>query len=295
VPGVSATRWFDGPGPPERLAVLRVLTGAFATIYLVVRLPAFHGLGDAPARDFEPVGVLWWMASPLPAGVLSLVLAVTTMAGAAFASGAWFRVTGPGFAILLLVVTTYHSSWGQLLWFENLVTLHVLIVGCSPSADALSVDARDRPPAPGRAVYGWPVRLSALVTVVTYVLAGIAKLAEAGSSWVSGQTLVNHIAYSAARLEVLGASGSPAAALLVRHAWLLTPAAVLTLVLELCAPLALLGGKARDVWVVGVWLMHVGIAATMFVVFPYPLSLVAFAPLFRLERLVPQRFRAELT
>ncbi len=295
MPGVRPAAWFDGTGPPERLAVLRVLTGAFATIYLVVRLPAFHGLGDAPARDFEPVGVLWWMASPVPAGVLSAVLAVTTMAGAAFASGAWFRVTGPGFAILLLALTTYHSSWGQLLWFENLVTLHVLIVGCSPSADALSVDARDRPPATWRAGYGWPVRLAALVTVLTYVLAGIAKLAEAGSSWVSGQTLVNHVAYSAARLEVLGASASPLASLLVRHAWLLTPAAVLTLVLELGAPLALLGGKVRDAWVIGVWLMHVGIAATMFVVFPYPLSLVAFAPLFRLERLVPRRFRAGLT
>jgi hypothetical protein len=31
--------------------------------------------------------------------------------------------------------------------------------------------------------------------------------------------------------------------------------------------------------------MHVGIAALMYVTFPYPLSLVAFAPLYRLERL----------
>jgi hypothetical protein len=41
----------------------------------------------------------------------------------------------------------------------------------------------------------------------------------------------------------------------------------------------------RDAWVVAAWLLHAGVAALMFVVFPYPLFLVAFAPFFRLERL----------
>jgi hypothetical protein len=41
----------------------------------------------------------------------------------------------------------------------------------------------------------------------------------------------------------------------------------------------------RDVWVVAAWLLHAGVAALMFVVFPYPLFLVAFAPFFRLEQL----------
>lgn len=283
--------WFDRPGPATRLAVLRVLVGAFATIYLLVRLPAFHGLGDAPARDFEPVGVLWWMTSPASAGLLTAAIAVALCAGVAFTAGAWFRVSGPCFAVALLALTTYHSSFGQLLWFENLVTLHVLIVGFAPSADAVSVDARGREPFDDRAVYGWAVRLAALVTVLTYVLAGVAKLREAGRGWLSGETLGNHLAYSAARLEVLGTTASPLAELLVRHDWLLTPAAMLTVALELGAPLALLGGRVRDAWVVGTWLMHVAIAATMFVVFPYPLSLIAFAPMFRLERLLPRRFR----
>jgi hypothetical protein len=35
--------------------------------------------------------------------------------------------------------------------------------------------------------------------------------------------------------------------------------------------------------------MHVGVLATMSVVFPYPLALVAFAPLFALERALPRR------
>jgi hypothetical protein len=32
-------------------------------------------------------------------------------------------------------------------------------------------------------------------------------------------------------------------------------------------------------------LLHLGIAATMLIVFPYPLFLVAFAPFYRVERL----------
>ncbi len=283
--------WFDAPAPAARLAVLRILVGTFATVYLAVRFPAFNALADAPGRDFEPVGALWWLGAPVPAGLVTIGLVLALAAGVAFTTGAWFRVSGPCFALALLALTTYRSSWGQLLWFENLMTLHVIIVACCPAADVLSFDARRRrQPRPDLAVYGWAVRLAGLVTVLTYVLAGVAKLRASGRSWLSGETLVNHIAYSAARLDVLGATPSPLAELLVRHEWLLGPAGVVTLVLELGAPVALLGGRWRDTWVAGVWLMHLAIAATMFVIFPYPLSLIAFAPLYRLERLVPARF-----
>ena len=65
--------------------------------------------------------------------------------------------------------------------------------------------------------------------------------------------------------------------------------AVAVVVIELSAPVALLGGRPRTVWVSAVWLMHIGIAATMFVVFAYPISLIAFAPMFRLERALEWR------
>ena len=52
---------------------------------------------------------------------------------------------------------------------------------------------------------------------------------------------------------------------------------MLTVVVELAAPVALLGGRIRDVWVIAAWMLHAGIAALMLVVFPYPLFLVAFA------------------
>lgn len=287
--------WLFAPAPAERLAVLRLLTGGFGVTYLAVRLGAFARLADAAPGRFDPVGILWSLDGPLADGLLAGLLAVALTAGVAFTAGAWFRVSGPAFGLTLLVLTTYRSSWGQLLHFENLMVLHVLVVGLTRSADALSWDARRRrsrhgpgaapggspPPSPA---YGWPVRLAALVTVVTYVLAGLAKLRLGGTEWLVGDTLRNHVAYSAVRLEVLGARPSPLAAPLVDQSWLFPPLAVLTILVELAAPVALLGGRIRDAWVVSAWVLHAGIVALMLVVFPYPLSLVAFAPFYRLER-----------
>jgi len=47
------------------------------------------------------------------------------------------------------------------------------------------------------------------------------------------------------------------------------------------------------VWVVLTWTMHVAVAALMFVVFPFPLSGVAFACFYRLENL-PSTLRRHL-
>lgn len=274
------------PAPAERLAVFRVLVGVFSLGYLAVRLPVFLALTDASPSRFAPVGALAWLDAPLADVVVRAFLLGTLVLGIAYTAGAAFRVTGPAYGLLLLVVTTYRSSWGQLLYFENLMVLHVLIVGFTRSADALSIDARqERTDRPADVAYGWPLQLAAMITAVTYVLAAIAKLRIGGLSWMVGDTLRNHVAYSAARLELLGGTPSPVAGPLVAHSWLFRPLAVATVGIELAAPLALLGGKIRTAWVALAWLLHAGVAALMFVVFPYPLVLLAFAPLFPLERL----------
>jgi hypothetical protein len=220
--------------------------------------------------------------------LFGLVLAALPL-GVAYAAGVAFRLTGPAFGLALLLLTAYRSSWGQLLHFENLMVLQVLIIGLTHSADALSWDAR-RGSGRGRALgdgstYGWPVRLAALVTVATYVLAGVAKLRLGGISWMLGDTLRNHVAFSAVRLDQFGGGSSPVGRALVGQAWAFPPLAVATVLIELAAPVALLGGRVRTVWVTAAWLLHAGVAALMFVIFPYPLLLVAFAPFYRLERL----------
>jgi hypothetical protein len=281
--------WLWPTAPPERLAVLRIATGLFACGYLAIRLPVFLALADADRSAFEPVGVLAFLNGPLPSAAVTALAPVTLVLAIAYTVGLYFRVTGPTFAITLLVLTTYRSSWGQLLWYESLVVLVVLIVGFSPSADALAVAPRPAAPSASSA-YGGPVQLAAVVTVATYVVAGIAKLRIAGWAWMDGATLQNHIAYSAARLDVLGGTPSPLAGWLVSHPAVLTPVAVATIGLELGAPVALFGGRLRTAWVAATWLLHAGIALTLFVVFPFNFYGVAFAPFFRLER-VPAAIR----
>jgi hypothetical protein len=285
-----ADRWLSEPAPPERLGMFRLLAGGFAVGYLLVRAPAFWSLADRSPARFEPVGVLAWLDEPLSSRLWHTIFVFTVLVGVAFTVGVAFRASGPVFALGVLLVTTYRSSFGQLLYFENLLVLHLLIIGVSRSADALRLGGsgftRSVRGPPSSAAYGWPMRLAAIVTVVTYVLAGVAKLRFGGISWLTGDTLRNHIAFSAARLGLLGGHYSPLAEVVVANSWLLTPAAALVVVWELGAPVALLGGRVATAWVAGIWLMHVSIAATMFVVFPYPISLIAFAPFFRIERLV---------
>jgi hypothetical protein len=272
--------------------MLRILTGAFAVGYLLVRLPVFLQLGDRRS-GFDGVGLAVLLDRPVEGGVVDAVVVVTLLSGVGFVLGWRFRMTGPLFAVGLLALGSYRGSWGQLLHFENLMVLYLLILALSPAADAWSIDARrrrDRREVRGESVrYGFPIALAGLVLVITYVIAGLAKLRYGGVDWVFGDTLRNHVAYAAARLDLLGGSPSPVAGWVVRLDGIWPFVAAATIVIELGAPVALLGGRIRTAWVVAAWLMHLGVLVVMLIGFPFPLFFVAFAPLYRVERLWTDR------
>ena len=291
---VSASRRLaivDAVAPPERLAMLRILTGLFTVAYLLVRLPVFLQLGGRRS-GFDGVGLAGLLDRPVEGSVVDAVVVATLLSGAGFVLGWRFRVTGPWFALGMLALGSYRGSWGQLLHFENLMVLYLLIVSLSPAADAWSLDARreHRLGDPSESVrYGFPIALAGLVLVTTYVIAGFAKLRYGGLDWVFGDTLRNHVAYAAARLDLLGASPSPLAGWAVGLDGIWPFVAATTILIELGAPVALLGGRIRTVWVLAAWLMHLGVLVFMLIGFPFPLFLVAFAPLYRIERLWTDR------
>jgi hypothetical protein len=105
---------------------------------LSVRATVFLALREISPADFDPVGVLAWVRSPLPGWCVDACFLLALATGFCFVIGAAFRITGPLFAVAVLVLTTYRSSFGQILWLENLMVLHLLIVGFSRSADALA-------------------------------------------------------------------------------------------------------------------------------------------------------------
>jgi hypothetical protein len=286
---VTNTASLDGrlyaPLGPARLATLRVLTGAFTVIYFVARAPVMASFHGFRAAQFEPVGLASVLGAPLPAGwVLALYLAAIGF-GLLFTLGAFFRVSGPAFALLALWVTSYRNSWGMVFHTDNLLVVHLCLIALSDAARALSIDARRKPePAPdGR--FGWPVRLIAAVTVLAYFVAGIAKLKASGFGWLDGETLRNYIAYDALRKQQIGSVHSPFGAWLVQFAWPFPVISTLTMVLELGGPLALFHPLAARLWVLGVYGFHVGVLATMAIAFPYPLSGIAFACFFECEKL----------
>lgn len=292
------SRLVDSTAPPERVAAFRICVGVFVLLYLAIRLPVFWSLADKSSPSFDGVGVFGWIDDPLASSAVRAIVVVALASGLAMTLGYRYRASAPLFAVAVLLLTTYRSSWGQLLHFENLFTLHLVLLAVSPAADAWSLDARRRHRSPrAPTTYGLVMQVACLCVVTTYVIAGLAKLRIGGLEWAIGDTLRNHIAYSAVRLELLGGDGSPLAGIAVRNAWILPPMATASVLVELAAPVALLGGRWRTGWVAAAWLMHIGIFALMLVGFPYPLFLIAFTPFFELERVrqirLPSRLLAQ--
>lgn len=291
--------WLFASAPATRLAVLRVAVGGFVLIYILANVTEFSRLARRPSAPFEPVGVASLLSEPVGAPVVWLLFSLLIVTGGAFVAGAWFRISGPAFAVLTLVWASYHSSWGQMLHFEHLFTLHLLVLGLSPAAVAWSIDATRQSAAVSSASgtrFGWPIRLMAIITALTYVIAGIAKLRRSGLDWIDGSTLGNHVAYSATRIDLLGGFDPPLASAVVGRSWLLVPLAVGALMIELGAPVALVNDRLRNLWVAAAIMFHIGTAATMMVWFPYQGLGLAMLALFRVEALrrLPVRLRRTL-
>ena len=73
--------------------------------------------------------------------------------------------------------------------------------------------------------------------------------ATAASSWLDGDVLRNQVATDALQKTLLGATSSPLSGWVANHGWVLVPASIAALAVELGAPIALLGGRWRDGWV----------------------------------------------
>lgn len=270
--------WFMARCPPERLALLRMAIGAFGLTYVLLRLPHWFAPLGFERASFVPIGVFATLPVRLPMPVLLGLVVLSIVAGSLFTIGYRLRIAGPVYAVALLLLTTYRNCWGMIFHVENLLVLHTLTLGFAPLA------AADRNGAQRLQLSGWCVRILCLLTVLTYVIAGVAKLQASGLGWAMGDVLREHIAYDAVRKLELGATPSPFAPLIVGMPALFPPLAVLTLLIEIGAPIALLGRRCALIWCLGALSFHVGVLALMGIVFPYPLLFVAYLPFFPVEQ-----------
>lgn len=279
------------PAPAARLALLRIALGAYATFYLITRLGPLSKVATLQDWQFAPVGLAWFLTRPLPSSLVLAAVVATLALAPAVALGFRYRVVGPLFALLLLWVTSYRNSWGMLYHTDNLLVFHALLLALAPAADTLSLDAR-RWRRQGRPVivegehgrYGWVIRALCVVTVTTYFIAGVAKLKLGGLAWAEGEQLRAQVAMDNLRKVMLGREASSMGVWMVRHPAVFVPLAGLTLLIEVCAPLALAHRRLALAWTLGAWAFHVGVLTTMSITFAYPLSFVPFLPFYRLER-----------
>jgi len=302
--------WFV-EGSATRLALLRIVIGLGVLHYLVRRFAIFTDIAASPAAVFEPVGLAALLSGPIPPRLFHVILVCTLIANVAFILGWRFGRTGPVFAGLLLWVLCYRNSWSMLYHTDNLVVWHVLILGLTRSADALSLDAvgwslaralrrgtgrEDAPsvgPKPASSwrqprwhwEYGYPVMLLCAVAAVIYVLSGVAKVTgPAGWAWALGDDLRSQVAFDGLRKELIANGASTLAFVLYNNVPLATLLGTGTLVIELGAPLALLDVRLGRIWAVGAFAMHWGIYAIMGIVFWYQMSGLAFVPFLVDER-----------
>jgi hypothetical protein len=301
--------WF-AEGSATRLALLRIAVGLAALIYLGPRFEYFSEIADSPPDVFDPAGLAAILSRPVPVPVFQAIMAGMLLANVAFILGWRFQVTGPLFAALLLWVLCYRNSWSMIYHTDNLLLWHVLILGLTRSADALSLDAMaagtpfgatadpvegdpfdpssSPPRLPGWSwEYGYPIMLLCAVTAVTYFLSGVAKVTgEAGWSWALGDVLRNQVAFDGLRKDLIDRGAAPLAFVLFNNVALATVVGFGTLVIELGAPLALLDRRLRWLWGIATFGMHWGILAIMGITFWYHLLGVAFLPFLLEERMV---------
>jgi hypothetical protein len=281
---VRFDRWWRAPAPAERLALVRMLVGAYCVGLLLLRAPSLLRLAQLDAARFHGVGPAALLDGPLSLPLLIALLVLAFVGALGFCLGVRYRVLAPAFAVLLVFLLAYRNSWGHMGHAEHLVSIHVLLLSVLPAADTLSLDAsagRTHARAPEN--YGWPLRLLMLSVVISYTLAGWAKLYDSGLAWVSGEAVYNQVANNTLSKIRLGGFVAPLGPTLLRWPWLFAVASVFTLVIELGAVIAMFGGRLRTAWIIGAYVMHVGIALTMWIAFPYPLWGIAFASFLELE------------
>ena len=284
--------WFS-PAPATRLALLRILIGTFILWFLLDAHDDYIGVARTSHQLFAPVGVVFH--GPISPTLFEWLLDGTIVAALCFTLGVCHRVTGPVFSALLLWLLCYRNSWSMIYHSDNLVVLHVIVLGFTRSADAWSFDALfrdrgDRAIAAGNLAgwqYNWPVQLICALTVTAYFVTGVAKLAsELGVGWITGQNLRAQMAVDSIRKELLGAAPNQVAYALYDWLPLFAVLAIGTMVVELFAPLALLNRRLGWLWAITAFGFHWGILVVMNITFHYQLAGVMFASFFPLERVV---------
>lgn len=284
----SLNRFWFAPLPASRLAILRIVTGLFSAWYLIYRYPMLMDLPYNNADMYEPVGLMKLFSTPFPPIIFQIILVATIITCIAYIIGWKFRITGPLYALLLLLFFCYRNSWSMIYHNYIALVLHVLIIGFTAAADTFSFDAwKNRKENAIRTgwQYGWPVKLICLATGITYFVSGIAKLlGNLAWDWVTGNAMRSQVATDTLRKNVMGETTSPLFDWLYTHTWIFLIMGIVSMIVELAAPFIIGNRKLSKIWVAMALMMHWGIFFIMGIRFYHQMTGIIFLPFLEPEK-----------
>lgn len=289
---------------PVRPALMRLGIGGFSAVHQFGRREMMRKLHSQDASRFEPIGVVRVLKKPLPPVVANSLFTAAQVTNILTTIGFAHRITGPLNAALQLWTMTYRNSWGMIFHNDNGLVLHQAVLGLGRSADAFSVDALIKHARTGassgrslwqslapqrfdRAYGGIPTAMN-IGTMAIYFISGIAKIrSPKGWGWASGDTLREQIASDAVRKEVFGSIAPKAAGTLYNSKGQFGALAIITLIVELGAPLSLVNRRLGQLFAIAAWGMHIGIRIVMGIKFKYNTSGVSYLSYFPVGKQLP--------
>lgn len=274
--------WF-APEKPYDLAMARL---AFFGYALKDEWRQTFWWAPLPSDIIEPPGVMAWLPI-LPSEQLGWLLWVFRAASLLAFIGFGYRFAAPVASVCALYFIGLENCFGKVMHSGNLYVLGACVLACSRADDALSVKAwlgkRRGIPAPAPSgEYRWPVRTIWLILAGMYCAAGFSKLMHTGWEWALSDSFRNLLLshqYTRRPVTDLGPW-------LAQYPELCRWVAMGALLLELAAPLLLLGGYFTLVFGGGLAALQFGIFLMLGVNFrtmlPVFLTLVPWTWLFNL-------------
>ena len=269
----------------RNLAIIRILY--FSLIYwLIARYSYFEDWQNVPTEFWFPTGPMsFFSAPPLPSALHTLLFHLWRWLLVICALGLLYRWLAPVTFIFGFILFNYAHSFGYQTHTYMPVLLAGLPLAFARASDTLSLDRFFGNPKPETAIdlriYTWHVKSMQLVFCLTFFAAGVSKLRFGGMEWIFSDTLRNYFY----RASIIYSDMHPLAhaiglnRILYEHPIFTRVLAMVAVIIEFSAPLALWKQTYARVIVPMLFVMQIFIFFTIFVNFQIYLTIyIAWIP-----------------
>ena len=259
--------WFE-PTEPTNLGISRVLF--FGALFFYFLLQDFSRWGGVSEVFWMPTAFFKGLHLPLLSPAQIFFLQTVWKIALLLSCLGWAtRLSTLASFMLGIYLLGLPHNFGKTHLFDAMVvfTLGVLALSCCGhawSVDRLIQAARKEKNEPVRrsGEYTWPIRTIGFVMSLIFFAAGVSKLRHSGVAWFASDNMATILIqqnYHISNADPL----TPWGLYLAQNRWLSRGIAFVTVFLELGYPLAMFNGRARWIFVPGIFLMLAGIRIVM--------------------------------